>query len=205
MIGPNAGDFESIAPSGASVRSVNGVIVSRAPNGATVTVYPADRNGRRKVVSVAPNGASITTYVDEDEDIPGVDNHQHKAKSALETAIEMKAVGVTPEYVRDLAAAGFGNLDSSDLTEARAVGVTGAYVREMRGAGYGSNDLDDYVEMRAVGVTASYANKFKKAGYRTPTKDQLVRAKAHDIDLDDLRAPPAPPTPPAPPPRDDDG
>jgi len=237
VIGPNAGDFESLSPSGASVRSVNGVIVSRAPSGASVTVYPADKNGRRKIVSVGPNGASVTTYVDEDDDIPGLDN-KHKAKSAIETAIEMKAVGVTPQYisamraaaprlrtadteeliemkavgvtpefVRDLASAGFSNLDSSDLTEARAVGVTGGYIREMRGAGYNSNDLDDYVEMRAVGVTASYANKFKKIGYRAPTMEQLVRAKAHDIDLDELRTPPTPPTPPAPPPRqpNDDG
>ena len=235
-IGPNAADFEALSPSGASVRSVNGVTVARAPSGATVTVYPPDRNGRRKVVSVAPNGASVTTYVDEDEDVPGVDN-KHKAKSAIETAIEMKAVGVTPQYisamraaaprlrtadteeliemkavgvtpefVRDLASAGFNNLDSSDLTEARAVGVTGAYIREMRGAGYNSNNLDDYIEMRAVGVTASYANKFKKIGYRTPTMEQLVRAKAHDIDLDDLRTPPTPPTPPTPaPPHRNDG
>ena len=233
-IGPNAADFEALSPSGASVRSVNGVVVSRAPNGATVTVYPADKNGRRKVVSVAPNGASMTTYVDEDDDIPGADN-KHKAKSALETAIEMKAVGVTPqyisamraaaprlrnvdneeliemravgvtpEYVRDLASAGFNNLDSSDLTEARAVGVTGAYIREMRGAGYNSSDLDDYVEMRAVGVSATYANKFKKLGFHTPR--QLVRAKEQDIDVDDLRTPPAPPTPPTPaPPQRNDG
>lgn len=234
-IGPNAADFEALSPSGASVRSVNGVVVSRAPNGATVTVYPADKNGRRKVVSVAPNGASMTTYVDEDDDIPGADN-KHKAKSALETAIEMKAVGVTPqyisamraaaprlrnvdneeliemravgvtpEYVRDLASAGFNNLDSSDLTEARAVGVTGAFIREMRGAGFNSSDLDDYVEMRAVGVSATYANKFKKLGFHTPK--QLVRAKEHEINLDDLQTPPAPPTPPtpAPPQRNDAG
>ncbi len=229
-LGPNASDFESVAPNGASVRSVNGVITSRAPSGATVTVYPADKNGRRKVVSVAPSGARVTTYVDEDDDIPGVDNR--KPKSALEHAIEMKAVGVTPqyisamraaspalrdadseemlemkavgvtpEYIRDLASAGFANLDADDLTEARAVGVTGTYIREMRAAGYNSNDLDDYVEMRAVGVSASYANKFKKAGYKAPTAEQLVRAKARGIDLDALRVePPAPPTPPVPPP-----
>ena len=228
VFGPNPADFESVAPSGASVRSVNGVVTSRSPSGATVTVYPADKNGRRKIVSRAPNGATVTTYADEDEDIPGIDSHD-KPKSALETAIEMKAVGVTsqyvaamraasprfrnidsddfigmkavgvtPEYVRDLAAAGFGNLDSDDLTAARAVGVTGAYIREMRSAGYNSSDIDDYVEMRAVGVTSGYANKFKKAGYRAPTAEQLVRAKAHDIDLDELRtSPPTPPVPPA--------
>ena len=227
-IGPNPGDFETIAPSGASVRSVNGVTVARSPSGATVTVYPPDKNGRRKIVSVAPSGASVTTYADEDEDVPGFDG-KRMPKSALEHAIAMKAVGVTPQYVsamraaspglrnadsedmvgmkaigvtpefaRDLASVGFSNLDASDLTEARAVGVTGAYIREMRGAGYNSNDLDDYVEMRAVGVTAGYANHFKKAGYRALTAKQLVRAKAHDIDLDELRA--EPPTPPVPPP-----
>ena len=234
-IGPDPADFESISPSGASVRSVNGVTIARAPSGATVTVYPPDRSGRRKIVSVAPSGATATTYVDEDDEVPGFDN-KHKAKSAIEAAVEMKAagvtpqyvaamraaaprlrnadadelvgmkaVGVTPEYVHDLAAAGFGNLDSDDLTGARAVGVTGAYIREMRGAGYNSSDLDDYVEMRAVGVTPGDASKLKKLGYRTPTAEQLVRARALGLDLDDLRS--APPAPPAPPvpPRRDDG
>src|SRR5215218_6192305 len=65
-IGPDPADFESVSPSGASVRSVNGLTVARAPSGATVTVYPADKNGRRKIVSVAPSGATVTTYVDED-------------------------------------------------------------------------------------------------------------------------------------------
>jgi hypothetical protein len=113
--------------------------------------------------------------------------------------VQMKAVGVTPDYVRELASAGFGNLESDDLIEARAVGVSAGYIRQMRAAGY-NGSLDDFVEMKAVDVTPAYALKFKKAGYNVLDADQLVRFKEHDIDIDDLRNPPAPPpAPPRPP------
>lgn len=172
-------DFETVSPSGASVRRINGVTTARSATGATVTVYPPDANGRRKVVAISTTGARAITYADAEDDIPGF-GHDRDRKSAIEQAIQMKAVGVTPEYmasmkavspalrdadaddfvgmkavgvtpdyVRGLAAAGFANLDSDELTEARAVGVTGDFIRAMRAAGY-SGDLDDFVELKAV-------------------------------------------------------
>jgi len=64
----NEKDFVAIAPSGASVRTVNGMTISRAPSGATVTVYPPDANGRRKVVAIAANGARAISYQDADDE-----------------------------------------------------------------------------------------------------------------------------------------
>jgi beta-lactamase regulating signal transducer with metallopeptidase domain len=101
--------------------------------------------------------------------------------------VELRAVGVTPEYIRDLAAAGFRNLDKDALVEARAVGVTGSYIRSMKAAGI-RGTMDDYVELRAVGVNARDAR-------RGLTVDDLVSMKAGGID-------PSPPEPPAPPEAD---
>jgi hypothetical protein len=224
----NEKDFVAIAPSGASVRTVNGMTISRAPSGATVTVYPPDANGRRKVVAIASNGARAISYQDaDDDDVAYKIKHDREPKSAIDRAIEMKAVGVTPEYVdamraasprlreadpddfvqmkavgvtpeyiRDMASAGFANLDADELTEARALGIDGEYIRAMRAAGL-NGTLDDFVQMRAVGVTPAYAEQFRRAGFNVGV-DKLVELKAQGVDIDDLRNPPVPPALPRP-------
>ena len=209
-----------ISPSGASVRSVNGVIVARSSERRHRHRLPARRERppqdrlrrterrhrdhlrrRRTRTSLASTDKQNAEKRDRDSDRDESGRRYARSISprcarrrrgfAMPTPTtcrnegRRRHAGICPRPgVRRL----FSNLDAGDLTEARAVGVTGAYIREMRGAGFNSSDLDDYVEMRAVGVTAGYANKFKKAGYRAPTAEQLVRAKAHDIDLDELRA-----------------
>ena len=224
------GDFEAISPSGASVRSANGVTVSRAPSGATVTVYPPDAQGRRKVVAIAPNGATAISYADADGDKFKYKHRDREPKSAIDQAIEMKAVGVTPEYVAAVRAASpaLRDADPDDLVGMKAVGVTPEYVREMTAAGFGNldaedltqaravgvtgdyvramraagvnGDLDEFVQMRAVGVTPGYADQFRRAGYKVDV-DKLVELKAQDIDLQDLSRPPVPPQTPQPPRR----
>jgi beta-lactamase regulating signal transducer with metallopeptidase domain len=231
----NDKDFLAVAPSGATVRRTNGITVSRAPNGATVTVYPPDANGRRKVVAIAQNGAQMVTYADADDDMVRFGRkrdreREREPKSALDQAIEMKAVGVTPEYVSAMRAASpaLRDADADDLVGMKAVGVTPDYVRDLAAAGFGNldaealtdaravgvsggfiremrasgynGDLDDFVQLRALGITPEYAEKFKRAGYKL-SLDKLVDLKANGIDLDDLRNPPAPPAPPRPPRR----
>jgi hypothetical protein len=232
-------DFETVSPSGASVKRVNGVTVARSPSGATVTVYPPDASGRSRVVARSQTGATAVSYVDADdvEDVTGVRMEtRHRSGSVIDQAIDMKAVGVTPayvaairavspalsradlddivgmkalgvtpQYVRDLASAGLGNLSAEQVTQARATGVDPAYVRAMNAAGFRGN-LEDYVEMRAVGITPDFANQFRKSGYKVRDADQLVKLKVHGITAETLRnVPPAPPRPPKPPQDDPDG
>jgi hypothetical protein len=114
----------------------------------------------------------------------------------------MKAVGVTPEFARSIAAAGFQNIDSDDLTEARAVGVTGDYVRALRAAGVVA-DLDGFVQLRAVGVKPDYVQSLRQQGYVVRSADKLVEMWAVGIRPGDLPvAPPRPPKPPKAPPAD---
>jgi len=246
------GDYRAVAPSGASVESVNGttiargpngatvttyppdrqgrqMIVSRAPSGATVTMYPPDAEGRRKMVSRAPNGATVVTYASADDVHPSgarerdsvidrviemkavgvTPEYMAAIRSAspalrnadLDDVVQMRAVGVTPEYIRELTAAGLGNLSADELTEARAVGVTGDYVRAMSAAGF-RGSFEDYIEMRAVGVTPEYAAQFRKSGYNVTNVKQLIRLHQGLVTVQTLRA--APPRPPRPPESNDD-
>ncbi|MBA3834711.1 MAG: M56 family metallopeptidase [Sphingomonas sp.] len=220
----------SVAPNGATVTTTDdGMTVARAPNGATVKMYPPDQHGRRRVVAVGPNGAIAESYADA-RGLPGLASaiaHPHPGgmvprprnrDSAIDRAIEMKAVGVSPEYiaamrsvvpqlglesddiiamravgvtpefVRELARLGYRNLDADEITGAYAVGVRADYVRSLAAAGYGRISLDNLTELRAVGVTASDIERFRRAGYPNLTVDKLVELKALGITPEELKA-----------------
>lgn len=115
-----------------------------------------------------------------------------------EDLVELKAVGVSGAYIRDLAAAGF-RPDKDGLVEARAMRINSDYIRDIASAGYRNLSLDQYVEMKAVGVTGNYIRQLQRSGYGPFTVDKLVEMRALNMDLDALRNPPVPPRPPTPP------
>ncbi len=104
----------------------------------------------------------------------------------------LKSVGVSPDYARDMAAAGFRNLNFSDLSQARAIGLTGDYARGMAAAGVPLN-LDDYVQLRAVGVPVSYVATIRRAGYSVADADKIVEMWAVGVRPHDLTVNPSPP------------
>ena len=87
-----------------------------------------------------------------------------------------RAVGVTPQYARDMRATGM-RLSLEDVVEARAMGLSPSYVAAMRGFGI-NGDLDDYQGMRAVGVTASFVSKLRARGINTTSPDELTSLRA---------------------------
>jgi len=223
-------DFEATSPRGATVTSSQGVMVARAPSGATVTVYPPDAQGRRKVIARAASGATTVTYADADDDIPGVVSAPfHRRDDALGNAIAMKAVGVTPEYVTAMRASApeLRDADSDDLVGMKAVGVTPAYVHELVAAGIRDFDAGDLAGARAVGVDGNYVRELRAAGLGDVDLGDLTGARAvgvtgeyvrqmrlagYDGDLSDFIAlrsttgarmprPTLPPLPPPPPRR----
>lgn len=119
----------------------------------------------------------------------------------------LKAVGVTPEYARGLAAAGFNNLDADDLSEVRAIGLTPEYARGMAAAGVPLR-VDDYVELRTVGVPVQYVQSIRRSGYSVGDADKIIRMWTVGVHPNDLKVGRVPaPTPPRPPraPDPDDG
>jgi bla regulator protein blaR1 len=216
--------FRVVSPSGATVESANGITTSRSANGATVTMYPPDAQGRRRMVARAANGATAVTYVDADDVPDSVSRARDRTVDAaigaralgvtpeyigamraaaprlanldLDGFTGMRAVGVTPEFARDLAAAGFPSITSDELVEARAIGLTGGYVRAMRAAGV-PGSLDDFVQLRAVGVDPSFAARARKSGIRIHSADDLM--DLYGAGAVSRTPPPAPPAPPKPP------
>jgi len=98
------------------------------------------------------------------------------AKLDISDFAGLRTLGVTPEYARGLAGAGFPSITADELMEARAVGLSGDYVRAMRSAGI-RGDLDDFVELRSVGIDPAFAARAKAAGVRLRTPDDLIRLR----------------------------
>jgi hypothetical protein len=113
------------------------------------------------------------------------------ARLGTEDFAGMRAVGVTPDYARDLIAAGLPSLTADDLISARVVGVSGSYVRAMKAAGV-RGDIDDFVQLHTVGIEPSFVERVRRAGVNTSDPDELVQLRA-------LGGPPVPPAAPRPP------
>ena len=151
----------------------------------------------------------------------------------IDSIIQLKAVGVTPEYANAIRAISprLSRVDADDLTGMKAVGVTPEYARSLAASGLrdvGPDELtearavgvdgdyvraliaagvvanlDDFVQLRAVGVISAYVRELRGAGYVVRDADQLVELWAVGVRARDLGA--APPAPPRPPklPRQD--
>lgn len=99
-------------------------------------------------------------------------------RSPIDRAIDMKAIGVTPDFIADLNRAGFRNLSNSELMQARALGVTADYALEMRAAGYPTITLNQLGVLRALGVTSRDVERFRRAGSPPPSVEKLVEYQA---------------------------
>jgi hypothetical protein len=96
--------------------------------------------------------------------------------------VRMVNHGVTPEFVKGLADAGFKGLDSEELTRTRDHGVTPEFIVELRKNGYDMS-LQEYVTARDHGVSEDYIAEMRQAGFKTGF-ESLKRAKDHGVDAD---------------------
>lgn len=211
---------QAVAPNGASVRSDKGMTIARAPNGATVTVYPPNAQGLSRVVAVAAGGATAVSYADPAEVVAMTrDGDESRGqRSAIDQAIQMKAVGMTPEYaaamrsalpqlrlssedlvqfkalgvtpafIQELAREGYRDINAEEIVGAYAAGVRADYVRAMAAAGYPRLSLDQLTQLRAVGVTPADVERFRRAGFTRLDVDELVQAKALGLTPEEIRA-----------------
>jgi beta-lactamase regulating signal transducer with metallopeptidase domain len=161
------------------------------------------------------------------ENARAVARAQALGRDHIDRIIEMKAVGVTADYVNAMRAAapGLGNLDPAEFAGMKAVGVTPEFARGLASVGFrrmGADELtearavgltgdyaralaaagirpniDDYVQLRAAGVPVSFVQSLRSSGYVVRDADKLMEMWAVGVRADDLRA--SPPRPPRPP------
>lgn len=106
-------------------------------------------------------------------------------ESEADRLIEMKAVGLSQDYIREMQQAGFnGSVD--DFVGARAVGVTPEFAREMRRFSP-SADLDAVVEAKAVGLSPQYIGEIRGV-FPGVDLDGLVEFAALGVTSDYVRS-----------------
>ena len=140
-------------------------------------------------------------------------SHHH---DPIDEIIEMKAVGVTPDYVNAMRAVAptLRSVSAADFVGMKSVGVTPQFARDLAAAGFRNvtaSDLQsaaavgmtgeyargmaaagvrpslaDYIQLRAVGVPVHYVMDLRRAGHM-PTADKIVEMYAVGVGADDLK------------------
>jgi beta-lactamase regulating signal transducer with metallopeptidase domain len=96
----------------------------------------------------------------------------------VEQLVEMKAVGVTPEYIESIRKLGYSELTAKQAIEMRSLGINEEFVKQARGWTNGPPSIEELVELKAIGMSAEYINEMKRAGYTNLTIEQLVELKS---------------------------
>ena len=126
--------------------------------------------------------------------------------SRIDTAVARRAVGADAAYASALRNAMPGvRISDQQLVELKAVGVTRDYVRALAAVGYRGLPLSTVVELRALQVMPSDIARARKSAGRLPTPQEMVKIKALGITAHELADHPDPHPDPDPDPDPDDG
>lgn len=181
----------------------SGQMVIEARNGDRIAVARTDALDRQINATVASAlaqagvaTAHADTAVDRAVELKAVGASSDYVREMREAApnlhlthddiVEMAALRITPAYVRDLAGSGLRTLDADDVQQARALGIDGAYARGMIAAGYRNLTIDDLSELKAVGITPNEAARYRKTSRGLPSVDAMVSAKASGLQPEDI-------------------
>ena len=194
---------------------------TRAREVALATAAQARANAREVLVTTADAREAARDAVRDARDARA----DAMSDAEVDRIIQMKSVGLTPEYVNAIRAASpaLRSLDPSEMVSLKSVGVTPDYARAMAAAGFRnldaneltqakaiglnpdyvramvaaglSPDIDDFVQLRAVGVPVSYVAAIRKSGHRVDA-DKIVQMWAVGVKPGEMWTPPPPPRAP---------
>jgi bla regulator protein blaR1 len=96
----------------------------------------------------------------------------------VEQLIEMKSVGVTPEYIELIRRLGYSELTAKQAIELRSLGIDEEFIKQARGWTNGNPSIDELVELKSIGMSVEFINGMKQAGYNNLKVEQLVELKS---------------------------
>ena len=98
----------------------------------------------------------------------------------VDQIIAMKIHGVTPDYIRELRAAGV-EASAPDLVALKIHEVTPEYIRGLAAAGLANLRVHDYLAAKIQGVTPEFIQGIRSHGFKDLTLHQLIALKMADI------------------------
>ena len=99
----------------------------------------------------------------------------------LDKMIAMKIQGVTPEYAREMASAGFGKLSADDLVSCKIQGVTPEYIADLKKQGFQVEDVKEAVSFKIFNVTPEFVSGMKGAGFDGLNSKQLLSMRIQGV------------------------
>jgi beta-lactamase regulating signal transducer with metallopeptidase domain len=98
----------------------------------------------------------------------------------VDEIIALKIHGVTPDYIREMRAAGI-EANSPELVALKIHQVTPEYVRGLAAAGLGNLHVRDYLAAKIQGITPEFVQSIRSHGFKDLTLRQLIALKIADI------------------------
>jgi beta-lactamase regulating signal transducer with metallopeptidase domain len=98
----------------------------------------------------------------------------------VDEIIALKIQGVTPEFVRQIKAAGL-DPSNAEFVSLRIHDVTPEYVRALAAAGLANLRVRDYLAAKIQGVTPEFVQAIRSRGFKDLTLHQLIALKMADI------------------------
>jgi beta-lactamase regulating signal transducer with metallopeptidase domain len=102
----------------------------------------------------------------------------------IDQLIQMRSVGVTPEYIDSIRKLGYSDLTVKQAIDLRAVGVNEEFVKQARGWTNGTPSIHDLVELRAIGMSSDFINGMKQAGFDNLPMKKLIEMRAVGVTPD---------------------
>jgi len=95
----------------------------------------------------------------------------------LDKLINMKIQGITPEYAREMAGAGFGKLSADDLISCKIQGVTPEYIADLKKQNFQVDDVKEAVSFKIFNITPEFVSGMKAAGFDNLSSKQLLNMR----------------------------
>jgi bla regulator protein blaR1 len=99
----------------------------------------------------------------------------------IEQVLELAHAGVTPEYLDEMAAAGYPSLGWRELIELRSQGVDPEFVKGMAAEGYSGLSPQRLVELRSQGVDPSFARGLREQGLDKLSPSNLIELRSQGV------------------------
>ena len=88
--------------------------------------------------------------------------------------------GVTPEFIKEVEAAGYANLSVEDLVAFRIHGVTPGFIKAIQALGF-KPSAEQLVALRIHNVTPEFIEAVKSRGFKDATLDQIIELRRLNI------------------------
>ena len=187
---------------------------SATPPGETAQVEPAESPNESEEPVIAEAAEELEAPEAPATPVPTASEESRALDD--EEIVAFRNHGVTPEFIRSIAALGYERADPDDILALKIHGVTPGDVAEMNrifgkrpldehvsfkihgvtpgevrrlsSLGLGKISPDDAVSLKIHGVDAAYVEKLRAGGYRNASAEDVVSAKIHGVSPEDAEA-----------------